>query len=144
NLCGKDAIPVRLFVAVNFPGPVRDSLSDLVDELAAEDLPVRWTSPERLHLTLRWLGDRSSEERRAAENVLRDVAVGTEPFEARFGGLGAFPTPRRPQVVWVAVDGGPRLRVLRDELERGFAAAGLGRDRRSFRPHVTLGRARSG
>lgn len=134
---------MRLFVAVRFPATVRRALSGVVRELSDGELPVRWTPPARMHLTLRWLGERSAEERDAAAAVMERVAAASEPFEAGFGALGAFPSPRRPRVLWIAVDATPRLRVLRDELERGFAGAGLGRDDRSFRPHVTLGRARS-
>lgn len=133
---------MRLFVAVNFSAGVRRALARLITRLSDTDLPVRWTPERNLHLTLRWLGERGEGERSAAEEALRSVAAGAEPFEAAFGSVGAFPSPRRPRVIWIAVDGGPRLRLLRDELERRLATVGLGRDERSFRPHVTIGRAR--
>lgn len=133
---------MRLFVAVRFPPAVRRELGELVEELKSADLPVRWTPEANLHLTIRWLGDRDASERDATAAVLESVARSTEAFETGFGSIGAFPSPRRPRVLWIAVEATPRLRVLRDELERGFAAAGLGRDDRSFRPHVTLGRTR--
>lgn len=133
---------MRLFVAVNFSADVRRALARLVTRLSASGLPVRWTPEPNLHLTLRWLGERGEGERAAVEEALRSVAAGAEPFEAAFGSVGAFPSPRRPRVIWIAVDGGGRLRLLRDELERRLAAVGFGREKRSFRPHVTLGRAR--
>ena len=135
---------MRLFVAVNFPAAVRGKLSRLTAELDAASPPVRWTPRENFHLTIRWLGDRDAAERDRAARILAETAGGAEPFEASFGSLGAFPSPRRPRVIWIAVEAGPRLRLLRDELERRLAADGFGRDERSFRPHVTLGRARRG
>ena len=119
---------MRLFVAVNFPGPVRRSLARVTARLAEAGLPVRWTSEEAFHLTLRWLGDRDDYDRAVVTAILYEVAAGFEPFEAGFGPVGAFPSPRRPRVIWIAVEAGARLRLLRDE--------------RSFHPHVTLGRAR--
>ena len=133
---------MRLFVAVNFPAPVRRALARLSAELEALDLPVRWVEADNYHLTLRWLGDGDERSRDTAAAVVREVAADAEPFEAGFGALGAFPSPRRPRVIWVAVEADPRLRLLHAELERSFAQRGLGRDERSFRPHVTLGRAR--
>lgn len=133
---------MRLFVAVNFPAPVRQALARLAAELATASLPVRWTPEENLHLTLRWLGEKGPHERDLAGSILRKVAAQAEPFEAGFGPVGAFPSPRRPRVIWIGVEGGPRLRLLRDLLERHLAAEGFERDARSFRPHVTLGRAR--
>lgn len=133
---------MRLFIAVNFPPVVRSDLGDLVRTLADAKLPVRWTPEDNFHLTLRFLGDRSEEDVEVLGRILREVAAEAEPFRIGFGPVGAFPSPRRPRVIWISVDAGPRLRLLRDELERRLAAAGFGRDDRSFRPHVTLGRAR--
>lgn len=133
---------MRLFIAVDFPPAVRSALGELVGTLAEAEFPVRWTPEENFHLTLRFLGDRSDEDLEVLRRILLEVAADAEPFEAGFGAVGAFPSPRRPRVIWISVDAGPRLRLLRDELERRLAAAGFGRDERSFRPHVTLGRAR--
>lgn len=135
---------MRLFVAVNFPASVRQALAGLVSELAEAPLPVRWTVEQNFHLTLRWLGDQDRAAVAAVGRVLAETASDAEPFEAGFGAVGAFPSPRRPRVIWIAVEAGPRLRILRDQLERRLAAEGFGRDQRSFRPHVTLGRARRG
>lgn len=133
---------MRLFVAVNFPTPVRRALAGIAAQLAEAELPVRWVSEDAFHLTLRWLGDRDDDDRAAVTAILHELATEFEPFEAGFGPVGAFPSPRRPRVIWIAVDAGPRLRLLRDELERRLARDGFGRDERSFRPHVTLGRAK--
>lgn len=132
---------MRLFVAVGFSASLRRALDGVASELSAEAVPVRWTPRANFHLTLRWLGDSDGAARDSARRVIADVASRTSPFQASFGSVGAFPSPRRPRVIWIAVEPTPRLRVLRDELERGLAAAGFDRDVRSFRPHVTLGRA---
>lgn len=134
---------MRLFIAVDFPPAVRSALGNVVGRLADADLPVRWISEDNFHLTLRFLGDRPEEDVAILRRILLEVAADAEPFEAGFGPVGAFPSPRRPRVIWISVDAGPRLRLLRDELERRLAASGFGRDERSFRPHVTLGRARN-
>ena len=43
----------RLFVAIDLPEAVRESLGRLQAELRARDLPgLRWTRPEGIHLTL--------------------------------------------------------------------------------------------
>lgn len=135
---------MRLFVAVNFSASVRKALAGVVSELSGAGLPVRWTPETNFHLTLRWLGSHDPSVARVVANILRETAANAEPFETGFGAVGAFPSPRRPRVIWIAVEAGPRLRLLRDQLERRFAGAGFGRDDRSFRPHVTLGRARRG
>ncbi|MGI9039286.1 MAG: RNA 2',3'-cyclic phosphodiesterase [Gemmatimonadota bacterium] len=134
---------MRMFVAVNLTSVVKRELERLSRRLAATGLPVRWVPPGNYHLTLRWLGEQSDAARPRIVEVLEEAAAGAAPFEIRFGSVGAFPSPRRPRVIWIAIDAGPALRVLRDGLERSLAAEGFERDGRSFRPHVTLGRATS-
>jgi 2'-5' RNA ligase len=132
---------MRMFVAVNLTSAIQRDIERLAKRLAATGLPVRWVPRGNYHLTLRWLGEQNEAIRPRVVDVLAHAAAGAVPFEIRFGSVGAFPSPRRPRVIWIAIDTSPELRVLRDELERSFAAKGFDRDGRSFRPHITLGRA---
>lgn len=134
---------MRMFVAVNLTSVAKREIERLSKQLAATRLPVRWVPRENYHLTVRWLGEQPEAARPRIVDVLADSAARAAPFDIRFGSVGAFPSPRRPRVIWIAIDAGPALRVLRDELERSLAAVGFARDGRSFRPHVTLGRAAS-
>ena len=63
------------------------------------------------------------------------------PFPLRFGPIGAFPSPRRPRVVWLGVEATPELRFIKDDLERRLAELGVEREQRPYQPHVTLGRS---
>jgi 2'-5' RNA ligase len=98
---------------------------------------------ENLHLTLRFLGNL---EPAALEKVREAVAVaGTAvaPFTVEVGGLGGFPSGRRPRVVWAGViAGGERLRALHAALEAALVARGIAGEGQAFHPHVTLARAR--
>ncbi|MGD8396661.1 MAG: RNA 2',3'-cyclic phosphodiesterase, partial [Candidatus Eiseniibacteriota bacterium] len=78
-----------------------------------------------------------------AEDVVRSVARSATPFTVVLERLGCFPDRGRPRVFWVGLgDGAPRLAELATALAEGFAAAGLGREARPFRPHLTIGRLR--
>jgi 2'-5' RNA ligase len=93
-----------------------------------------------VHLTLKFLGEREPDEVARLAAVLDDAAADASPFGLRFEDVGAFPSPRRPRVIWVGVEPVPELRLLHDGLERRFAALGVPKEDRPFRPHVTLGR----
>lgn len=134
---------MRTFIAIFPPPEVRESLL-----LAAHDLPVegniRWSRPENVHLTLKFLGDVPQENLEGIRDVLARVCGRHAPFEAATSGFGAFPSARKARVVWADVtEGCDPLRALSEDLEISLGSLGFSREsRRVFRPHVTIGRAR--
>lgn len=132
---------MRLFVAVNFPDELKETIVEATGPLREEDLPLRWTDPGQLHMTLKFLGDVQADEVERAREVLEEVAAGYSPFEVGFEGVGAFPTLRSPRVVWVGVEAVLELRSAKHDLEHGYASMGIDRETRAFRPHVTVARA---
>ena len=135
---------MRVFVAVRIPVRIQRELARLVRKLAETAIPVRWVPPENLHLTLRFLGQQPDERRALIVEALARAAEDTSSFMVSFGSVGAFPSPRQPRVIWIAVNPAPRLRVLRGSVELQLARAGFGTDDSPFHPHVTLGRAARG
>ncbi len=104
---------------------------------------VAWVAPGNLHLTLKFLGN--VEEARIDEIVasLRGAVVEVATFDATVSGLGAFPTPARPRVVWAGVSVGANAMVqLARRVDGALAALGVPPEARPFSPHVTLGRVR--
>jgi 2'-5' RNA ligase len=137
---------MRCFVAVDLPDPVRDAVRRAQGALraAAPDADVRWTGAAQLHVTLAFLGEIDPARAAAATDALRAVAGGRAAFPLRAAGLGAFPTARRPRVVWAGIDdpaGG--LRALAADVAAALAPLGLAPEARPFRGHVTLARVRS-
>jgi 2'-5' RNA ligase len=132
---------VRVFAAVRIPVRIQRDLARLTRKLAELAIPVRWVPPENMHLTLRFLGQVPERNRRVLLDALTVAAQDAIPFEVSFGRVGAFPSPRQPHVIWIAVDSAPRLRLLRGSVERELTRAGFGAEVGPFHPHVTLGRA---
>lgn len=104
-------------------------------------LPVRWLPPENYHLTLKFLGEVPPEELDRIRDVVADVAAKSSPFKMRLSGFGAFPSLRRPRVIWVGAEPIPEMRALKHDLEWELASLGFERELRAFHPHVTIGRA---
>jgi 2'-5' RNA ligase len=132
---------MRLFIALNLPKKERTRIHRAARALRERDLPVRWTEADDYHLTLKFLGDVRGGRRDPVEHVMEKVAGGTQPFEVTVRGFGAFPTIRKPRVLWVGAAATPELRCLKQDLEWGLAEFGFERETRAFHPHVTLGRA---
>jgi RNA 2',3'-cyclic 3'-phosphodiesterase len=106
--------------------------------------PEEAVDPAPPHVTLRFLGevDPSSIERVVAA---MPAAVATvAPFDLGLGGVGAFPSPERPRVVWRAVqEGADEVRRLARSVGDALAPVGWPPEPGEFVPHVTLFRVRS-
>jgi 2'-5' RNA ligase len=125
----------RLFIALSPPTTVQAAIAALRTPLRH----VRWTPVEQLHITLRFLGEISSEATETLIDRLAEVRV--EPFVLPLEGVGAFPQKGPPRVLWVGIGSGhPRLHQLRKQIDDTLLAAGLDVELRTFHPHVTVGR----
>ena len=125
----------RLFISIPFPPPCQDSLATLMDPVDG----VRWTRPEQLHLTLRFLGDVLDEQAQRMTDALAQIRV--ESFVLPIEGVGKFP-PRGPtKILWAGLGNAhTRLFQLRQRVDDAVLSAGWQGDLRTFEPHVTVGR----
>lgn len=135
---------VRLFIAINLPADVRHRIHEATAPLREAAPDVAWTPPERLHLTLKFLGERPESEVACLEAMLRRVAGSHTTVPLTIAGGGAFPSLARPRVIWAGVAAEPRLELLHHDIEAASAELGYDVEGRAFRPHLTLGRARGG
>ena len=136
---------VRLFVAINLPESVRTMVHEASTPLRDAAAWVAWTPPHKLHLTMKFIGERDEATVPALAEELADTARRHSPILLAMGGIGAFPNFRRPHVVWMGVEPHPRLELLHHDVELACERQGIEVEGRPFRPHLTLGRiGRSG
>ena len=133
---------MRLFVAINFPETLRARLWDAAAPLRAAVPEASWVRPERLHLTLSFLGEHDEAAAARVGGALERTAAVRGVLPLRVAGVGAFPNLRRPRVVWIGAHGGPALEGLAQAVGRAIDEAGVARDAKPFRAHVTVGRLR--
>jgi 2'-5' RNA ligase len=132
---------MRLFIALEFPENVRKEAHALLDGIALPDFKA--VEEENIHLTLKFLGEAPETILQGLEASLADVARAYDPFSFRVSGGGAFPTLKRPRVLWLAVKTpDDYLARLAQDIDAACAAYGVPRENRPFSPHVTLGRFR--
>lgn len=142
------ATTIRVFIALDLPAEAKQTLDGIIQKLRTV-LPsgVRWVDPLGIHLTIKFLGDIDPSSVADLLEAMKSVARATqgERFSLRLSGLGLFPNPERPRVLWVGLDGDlDVLRALQERTEEAMSGLGFARDRRSFNPHLTLGRVRDG
>ncbi|MCH7719758.1 MAG: RNA 2',3'-cyclic phosphodiesterase [Planctomycetes bacterium] len=132
---------LRLFVAIELNEPIKAAMEAVRRRLAEFDRMVRWTRPEQMHLTLKFLGP--CEDDRVAEihEACDQVAKASRALELKLSDCGCFPPGGRVRVVWVGLDDrAGDLAACGDCCESRFADLGFSRESRGFSPHLTLGR----
>ena len=137
----------RLFLAIPLPAPLARLAIAMRSRLIADPSSWRLAREEGLHATLRFLGEVTAEVEARGDRSWREAAKGTGAIPVAVAGAGAFPTPRRPRVLWLGLhDRGPAgaLAALAARVEQAARDLGFSPETRPFSPHVTLARARPG
>ncbi len=132
----------RLFIAVELPDDLKSALERVRDESHELRRELRWARSDGLHITLRFLGETTQEQRAALIEGL-DALPPRPPFHLECRGLGLFGSPARPRVLWAGLLGdlGP-LGERQREVEAMCASLGWRAENRAYNPHVTLARGR--
>ena len=135
---------VRSFIAIPVPSAVIQVLDDAVKSLDSDiGENVRWVRTEGIHLTLKFMGNIEAGMVDRVLEAMPAVASQFSPFELAISGLGVFPNPRRPRVLWSGVHGETEtLATLQVAIDDALGELGLRKEQRAFSPHLTLGRVR--
>ena len=129
---------LRLFVALDLPRSLRTRLSALAGGLQG----ARWSPPENLHVTLRFIGEVTRDQAEEADAALASVRAPS--FLLSLAGVGTFSRGGgkgdRATSLWAGVERCPELAALQAKVESRLQRAGFAPERRRFTPHVTLAR----
>ena len=141
---------LRLFVAVELPEEwlkhLEEAQQQLQRELEASGAPrLRWTRPEGIHLTLKFLGETPAARLPEVESAIGQAVVSPPDISLGLGEVGMFTSGRRVRVVWAGLSGDTEaLARLADKIDVACAPLGYGRGMRPFAPHLTLARVPEG
>jgi len=130
---------MRLFVALSIPVDVRENLSSMIDELCRADARPRWVNPGNLHITLKFIGEVSSDGVTEIATALGTVHA-AQHVKLGFRGIGFFPDARRPNVAWVGIASSPNLVPLASDVNLALSPLGIAREEKPFAPHLTIAR----
>jgi len=134
---------LRVFAAIELPAELARRLSETIAELSPR-LPrqsLRWVRSEGVHLTLKFYGEVAPERVPELQQLLQTAAAAASPMSLAVGGLGVFPNPFRPRVLWTDMTGDlENLLALQQAVDQASAPLGFPPEARGFTPHLTLGR----
>ena len=141
---------MRAFIAIDLPDEIRQALARKMDDLRAalgpkgqprshQDSGIRWSRPEGIHLTLKFLGEITGTQVDRITSSLSNLKQ-FEKFSIEVKGFGFFPGAARPRVFWAGVDAPPDLIQLAGRIEGKLEDLGFARENRDYNPHLTLAR----
>jgi 2'-5' RNA ligase len=134
---------MRLFVALDIDDGIRGRISRFLDGVRRFAPDARWVRPESLHITLKFIGERSEDDIAGIKRALGAIAADT--IEINFRGYGFFPSARSPRVFWVGVESGEsKLTSLAAALDGALVELGIPKDEHAFNAHLTLARGGAG
>lgn len=134
----------RIFIAIDISEAARKAAVEHIERLRASfgDLRVGWERPEKLHLTLKFLGDVGEKKLGELKESLGRIASAGHPFSARLEGCGVFPPSGAGRSLWIGFSDEGELGTLAREIDAACAVLGYPVERRSFKPHLTIARIR--
>ncbi|MDC3415808.1 RNA 2',3'-cyclic phosphodiesterase [Aquibacillus salsiterrae] len=127
------------FIAVQLNNELQSMLSDWQEKLRKEnELKYKsWTSPDDLHITLKFLGGLEEDTIELLKKKLLSINT-IHPFFIEINGLGIFGNANQPRVLWTGVEPSQGLFDLQKEVEKICVECGLKAENRPYRPHITL------
>lgn len=136
----------RIFTAIDISDDARRKVSDYTENLRGEFsyLRVGWERAEKLHLTLKFLGEIDDEQLENLVEAAEAVAAQVSDFKLQIAETGAFPSRKNARVLWLGVnDERGNLRRLNEILETECERKGFPKEKRNFKAHLTIARLRA-
>ena len=132
---------IRTFIAIELDASIQKALQNIQDQLKKAQCEVKWVKPENIHVTLKFLGDISSDQVELIEQILERTLAPFRSFPMEITHVGAFPKIENPHIIWVGTN--PQQHTVKDMalfLEKQLEMAGFKKEDRDFAPHITIGR----
>ena len=95
---------LRLFIAIEIPAAIRSDIASAVRELKTANADIRWEQTEKIHITLKFLGDTKEELLPQIVLLLEGVTAAAACFTIEYSRFGCFPHKREPRIIWIGVE----------------------------------------
>ncbi len=135
----------RIFTAIDISDQTRTKVADYIEYLRGEFPQVRvgWERAEKLHLTLKFLGDIDESQLENLIEAVENAAKQISNFRLQISETGVFPSKRNARILWLGVRGdAENLQKLNKILEIECEKAGFAKEKRDFKAHLTIARLR--
>jgi len=133
---------MRLFVALDIGESIRQRIQRFMEGVREFAPDARWVRPESLHVTLKFIGEKSPADVEQIKTALSNMHADSP--EITFRDYGFFPTPKAARAFWIGIDSGPQLAALAHAVDGAMHALGIPKEAHPFSPHLTVARGGGG
>ena len=133
---------MRIFIAALIPQDICAKLTNYINILKHNIDGVKWEKSEKLHVTLKFLGDVDESKADEISNMLDKLVHSYSPFELELAGFGGFPDLKQPRVLYAGLSRNSGLSKFHSELDQYLCRIGFEKENRKFIPHITLARVK--
>jgi RNA 2',3'-cyclic 3'-phosphodiesterase len=132
---------IRAFIGIDLDSKTREGLLAVQhDKLKIDQFSsVKAVDPQIAHITLSFLGNKTSSELSLIVEALRSVSF--HPFCVTLCGIGVFPNMKKIRVIHVGLSDSKDIKTLYDLIVEAMKGKHKP-DNRKFDPHITLGRVK--
>jgi len=124
---------MRLFIALDIDESIRERIGLFQDGVRGFAEEAGWVRPESLHVTLKFIGEKSDDAVSDIQRALAQIAV--NKFSLTFRGVGFFPTAKSARVFWVGIESGPELSALAQKVDAAIERLGIPKETHAYTPH---------
>jgi 2'-5' RNA ligase len=135
---------IRSFVSIDLEDArILSEVGSVASTLLSLDGDLKPVERENIHVTLKFLGNVDSVRIEEVKVALSKVKFSR--FQMEIKGAGAFPSFSRMSVIWVGIaEGWTQVQQVYEQTETLFSGLGFSRETRSFSPHITIARVKTG
>ncbi len=130
----------RLFVGLDLPQATKDYIAEQRNKIYGKPNVISWESDENQHITLKFLGD-------VGENITELICdrfdnILATPIEAEFSNFNFFKKNDKLKILYLGLKDSPKITNLFSIIEDECELLGFPKEKRKFKPHLTLLRVR--
>ena len=132
---------IRLFVALNIPQSIKEEIVLLRNSIIENPFDYKWEAIDKLHLTLKFIGEVNQA---LVQKIQEEISFINEYkiFNCSFNKFGFFYKERKPKILWLGLNIDDKVYDLVEKLNKGLVKFGIEKEKKRFKPHLTLMRVR--
>jgi len=128
----------RLFISAEIPEEIKEIVIEIRNDIYGFDKNVRWEGKEKLHLTLKFLGDVEENKTQSLILEIENILNNYKSINCSFTNFGLFKKGNLPFILWLGINYNKDLNSIAETINNNFEKLGFEKEGRNFKPHLTL------
>jgi len=132
----------RLFVALEIEDYIKDNIVSTYSLFSNDIIKAKFIPKDHMHITIKFIGEINVNDINDIIERLNDVKSAFNPFKIEYEGMGAFPKPYDPRIIWIGGNSS-QLMDLAKRIDKELYKVGVKPEQRPFSSHITIARVKS-